>query len=156
MTNLKILVGDGRSGKTTYANKLAKEGYELISIDNNYHYDGEEEYFKFLDFLANKLNNNPNKSFVLDGYIDFDKNFDYLRKKLKYHKINSVLVFANYKTIAERTLRIMNKIFTKERIMEFYRITIRAWEFDEFVEGDGENKKLKTYEEAIRVVENDN
>jgi len=32
MTNLKILIGDGRAGKTTYANKVVKEGYEFISI----------------------------------------------------------------------------------------------------------------------------
>ena len=88
MTNLKILVGDGRAGKTTYAKKVVKEeGYELISIDNNYHYSGEKEYFEFLDFLANKLNNNPDKSFVLDGYINYDKNFDYLIKKLNHHEI---------------------------------------------------------------------
>ena len=153
MTNLKILIGDGRSGKTTYAQKIVKEGYEFIDIDKHYHYSGKKEYFKFIDFLADKLNNNLNKNFVLDGYINFDKNFDYLRNKLKHHKIISVLVFANHKTISERNLR-LQKTRPDEKIIEFYRETINAWEFDEFVEGDGENKKVKNYEEAIKIVEN--
>ena len=152
MTNLKILIGDGRAGKTTYANKVVKEGYEFISIDDNYHYGGEEDYFKFLDFVADKLNNNQNKNFVLDGYINFDKHFDYLRNKLKDHKIISILVFANYKTISERNLK-LKKTRTDEEILEFYRETIKSWKFDEFVEGDGENKKAENYDDAIKIVE---
>jgi len=154
MTNLKILIGEGRAGKTTYAQKIVKEGYEFIDIDKHYHYGGEKEYFKFLDFLADKLNNNPNKNFVLDGYINFDKHFDYLRNKLKHHKIISVLVFANHKTILERNLK-LQKTRPNEKIIEFYRETIKAWEFDEFVEGDGENKKVKNYDEVIKIVENE-
>ena len=95
MKEIIIVIGNGRAGKTTYAHKIEKKGYEFINFDKNYRYGGEKLYLKFLDFLADKLNNSD-KNFVLDGYHHLDGRFIYLKKKLKHHKIKPVMIFANY------------------------------------------------------------
>ena len=79
MKEIIILVGCGRAGKTTYAKKLSEEGYEYIPIDGNYHYTGKEEYFRFVDLVADTLNKNHDKNFVLDGYLPHDDHFKYLK-----------------------------------------------------------------------------
>ena len=155
MKEIIILVGCGRAGKTTYALKIAKEkGYEYLTIDGNYHYTGEEEYFRFVDFIANTLNKNPSKNFILDGYLDFDDHFKYLKNKLKHHKIKPVLVFTNYEVIQSRGPGGAGIIHSAEHIIGKYKNFPKVWDFEEFVEGDGNNKKVKTYEEAIKIVEN--
>ena len=154
MQEIIILVGCGRAGKTTYAKKIAKEkGYEYISVDGNYHYGGEEEYFRFVNSVADTLNSAPGKNFILDGYLDHDGHFKYLKSKLKYHKIKPVLVFTNCEVVRSRgsgggTLR------SAEYIIEKYKDFRESWDFEEFVEGNGVNKKVETYEEALRIVEN--
>ncbi len=103
MQEIIILVGCGRAGKTTYASKIAKEkGYEYLTIDGNYHYTGEEEYFRFVDYIATVLNINSNKNFILDGYLDFDDHFKVLKTKLIHHKIKPVLIFTNCEVIRSR------------------------------------------------------
>ena len=153
MKEIIILVGVGRAGKTTYAHKIAKEkGYEYLTIDGNYHYTGKEEYFRFVDYIAMTLNMNPEINFILDGYLDHDDHFKYLKSNLSSHKIKAVMVFTNCEVIRSRgsgqgTLR------SKEYIIEKYKEFQKAWDFDEFIEGDGNNKKVKTHEEVMKIVE---
>ena len=155
MNEIIILIGNGRSGKTTYAHKLEEQGYEYISLDDHYHYKGKEQYFKFLDFLAEKLNN-LEKDFVLDGYCYFegDKDFAYLRPKLINHKIRPMIIFISRKLIKNRSEEKIEEIRTIEQITKDYERFRKFWNIEgfEFVEGDGENRKLESYEEGMRIV----
>ncbi|HEC65035.1 MAG TPA: hypothetical protein ENI23_07070 [bacterium] len=154
MKEIIILVGCGRAGKSTYARKIAEEkGYQYIAIDGNYHYTGEEEYFRFVDNVADTLNTRFYKNFILDGYLDFDDHFKYLKSKLNFHKIKPVMIFTNYEVIRSRGPG-GGTLHTAEFIIKKYKNFLKVWDFDEFVEGDGDNKKVKTHEEAIEIVEN--
>ncbi len=147
-----ILFGSGHSGKTTYAHKIEKEGYDYLSIDSHYHYNGEKEYFEFLDFICDNLNNTPHKNFVLDGYIYFDNCFDYLRERLKYHKIKAILVFASPEIILKRAEN-ENTTMTKESIIKTYKEIIHNWQIDECVDtSNNDFKKVwkqKIYENLL-------
>ena len=154
MKEIIILVGCGRAGKTTYARKIAKEkGYEYLTIDGNYHYTGEEEYFSFVDFISYTLNENPDKNFILDGYLDIDAHFKYLKSNLTSHKIKAIVVFTNCEVIRSRGPGGAGKIHPAEHLIECYKTFQKMWDFDEFVEGDGNNKKIKNYEEGMKIVE---
>lgn len=157
---LQILIGCGRAGKSTYAQKLIGLGDEHLSLDSLYHYgnygtlQGEIDYFAFLDKLSGLLNGKPDINFVLDGYLGVggDPFFTYLRPRLKYHKIKSTLVFANYKLILERDVALKIRRLTKERITSIYQEYTNLFSFDEFVEGVGNNRCVKTDSEAIHIV----
>ncbi len=143
-----ILFGSGRVGKTTYANQIKKEkGYEYIEFDQFYHYGGKQEYFKFLDNLSIKLNDNPDKNYVLDGYIYFDKDFIYLRNKLKYHKVKPIMVFAKPEVILTRAIN-MNTTMTKESIIETYKNIINNWDIDESIDNTNNDFK-KVWKQKI-------
>ncbi len=144
---ISILFGSGHSGKTTYANKIKKEGYEYLSIDKHYHYNGEKAYFEFLDLVVDNLNNNPNRNFVLDGYMYFDKSFDYLKERLKHHKIKSILVFANPRVILARSKN-KNTTMTKESIVRTYKEIIDNWQIDECIDNSDNNFK-KVWKQKI-------
>ena len=155
MAEIIILIGNGRSGKTTYAHKLEEQGYEYISLDDHYHYKGEEEFLAFINLLADKLNNSD-KNFVLDGYCYFekDRNFDYLIPKLKNHKIKPTMIFTNCELIRKRSEEKIGEIRAKEQIIEDYERFRKFWNIEgfEFIEGIGENRKLDSYEEGMKVV----
>ena len=154
MKEIIILIGCGRAGKTTYAHRIEQEkGYEYLTIDGNYHYTGKEEYFRFVDFVAGTLNRNPNKNFILDGYLDMDHHFKYLKSKLRHHKIKAVLVFTNCEVIRRRGPGGAGKIHPQQYLIECYKKFKKMWDFDEFVEGDGNNQKIKNYEEGMKIVE---
>ena len=155
--NLRILIGCGRGGKSTYAHKVEKTlGYKYIGIDEHYHYGGKQQFFCFLDFFADLLNNNPSTNFVLDGYLSFDKHFDYLKSRLKHHEIESILVFTNYKIILERDVKLKRgSRLTKEEIVNLYREYVEVFDFSKFVEGDGGNKQVGTSVEVMRMVEDE-
>ena len=154
MKEIIILVGCGRAGKTTYARKIAEEkGYQYLAIDGNYHYTGEEEYFRFVDAVANTLNRNPGKNFILDGYLNFDDHFKRLKGKLDFHEIKAIMIFTNCEVIRSRGPG-GGTLHSAEFIIDKYKNFLRTWDFKEFVEGDGDNKKVKTHEEAIMTVEN--
>jgi len=152
MQEIIILIGCGRAGKTTYAKKISKKGYEYLTIDGNYHYTGKEEYFKFIDFIASILNKNPSKSFILDGYLDFDEHFKYLKKILRYHKIKPVLIFTNCEIIRGRGPGGAGIVHSIKHIIEKYKNFPNIWDFEEFIEGNGNNKKVKIHEEAMKIV----
>ncbi len=163
MKEIIIVIGNGRAGKTTYAHEIEKKGYEFINhdknyrdvlnLDKNYRYGGEKSYFKFLDLLADKLNNSD-KNFVLGGYHHIDSHFAYLKKKLKYHKIKPVMIFTNYELIQKRSEAKKGEVRTKKQIVQDYN-SYKGWwnvgEF-EFVEGDGENRILENYEKGMEIV----
>ena len=139
---------------------LEKTGCEYLDFDLLYRYKGYgqppavQEYYAFLDRLSTTLNNNPAKNYVLDGYLILDKHFSYLKKKLKYHTIDSRLVFANYQIILERGVRLkQGSRLTKERILSIYREYINSWSFDMFVEGVERNPCVKNVQEVMRKVE---
>jgi len=157
MPEIIILLGTGRSGKTTYAHKIEKEkGYEYISFDKNYHYTGEKEFFIFLDFLADGigsgLNDNKDKNFIMDGYQYFngDNNFKYLKSKLKFHKIRSIVVFENYNIIQSRGKGAAERVATREEILNEYKI-IQKYAADEFVRSS-DYYEAKIWEEVMGVI----
>jgi len=159
---LQILIGCGRAGKSTYAQKLTETGYEHLSLDHMYCYgnygtpQGEIDYFAFLDKLSELLNSKPDTDFVLDGYLGVggDPFFTYLRTGLKFHEIKSTLVFTNYKLILERDVALKIRRLTKERITSIYHEYTNLFSFDEFVEGVGNNRCVKTDSEAMHIVMN--
>ncbi len=132
MKEIIILIGSGRAGKTTYAEKIKeKKGHEIIDIDANYHYKGKDEYLRFLDFVAEKLNANPKKNFILDGYIGFDDHFTHLKGRLKHHKIRPVVIFAMPDVILGRPSKFKGP--TTEQIVNLYKNGIgECWNIDEF------------------------
>ena len=148
MKEIIILVGSGRAGKTTYAKKIKEEkGHEVISIDTNYHYKGKEEYLRFLDFVAEKLNANPKKNFILDGYIGFDDHFTHLKGRLKHHKIRPVVIFALPDVILGRPSKF--KGTTREQIVNLYKNGIReCWDIEEFIDCTDGFKKT-SYQEIF-------
>ncbi len=163
MKEIIIVIGNGRAGKTTYVHKIEKKEYEFINLDKNYryvlnldktyHYGGEKPYFKFLDFLTDKLNDSD-KNFVLDGYHHVDSNFVYLKKKLKHHKIKPIMIFANYGLIQKRSDAKKGEVRTRKQIIQDYNSYRNYWNIEEFefVEGDGENRILENYEKGMEIV----
>ncbi len=154
MSEIIILLGVRRAGKTKYAYKIEKDKeYEFIDFDQEYNSTGEEDFFKFIDLLADKLNQNKDKNFVMDGYTFFDKdiNFKYLKKKLKFHKIRPIVIFENYEVIMSRGKGGAIRRHTKEEIINGYRSFPKNYNVEEFLRGSDYNR-IETYGEVMRIV----
>jgi len=145
-SELIILIGSGRAGKTTYAKKVAEEmGHEWISIDDIYHYKGKKQYMEALDYVAKRLNGEPDKSFILDGYIHFDSHFRYLKPMLEHHRIKPVAVFADPDTILAR-----KSTTTRQNIENLYKKGIpECWNIREFGFVDANDGFKKTSYQKI-------
>jgi len=150
MKEIIIVIGSSRAGKTSYSEKLEKEGYEYIGIDEHYHYGEKEEYLKFVNFISDKLNDNKDKNFVLDGYLDLDIHFNYLRNKLKHHKIKPIIIYAKTDILIDRlvTTRPIRMKDSKEEeisIKDCYtRWVPNSWDINECEFVDSSNGFKKT------------
>ncbi len=154
MSELIILLGVRRAGKTNYAQKIEKDKeYEFIDFDQGYNSTGEEDFFKFIDSLADKLNQDKDKNFIMDGYTYFDKdiNFKYLKKKLKFHEIRPIVIFENYEVIMSRGKGGAIRRHTKEEIINEYKIFQKRYSVEEFLRGSDYNR-IETYGEVMRIV----
>ena len=121
----KILIGAGRAGKTTYGKLLEKQGYEYIALDDIFQYcDKEEGYESFIKVVADKVNKNPNKNFVLDGYcIYYDNHFSKIKEQIKHHTIIPVVIYSDFKVIKER----IEKTKEANEIKKDYEMLIRKF-----------------------------
>jgi len=153
MSEIIILVGEGRAGKTTYArNYAAENGYEYLTIDGHYDYSGAPKYFDFLDYLAAELNNNPTNNFILNGYLDYDDHFKYLKSKLLCHKIKAVLIYGDAETIRSRGKGGAVRINTRDEIIASYERFKTKWDFDEMLDSTNKYKKTKDYSIVMEKV----
>ena len=108
-----ILTGVSRSGKTTYAKLLEKEGYKYISFDSFYNYnnpDTIENNFKKLQTIIGDA-----KKVVLDGYWNDDDKYFLLFKKNICENIQSIVTLASLPVIAKRR----NDFFKKYKYGKF-------------------------------------
>ena len=64
-----------------------------------------------------------------------------------------MLIFTNCEVIRIRGPGGAGIVHSAEHLIEKYKDFSCAWFFDEFVEGDGDNEKVKNYEEALKIVE---
>lgn len=153
MSEIIILVGEGRAGKTTYAkNYAAENGYEYLTIDGHYDYSGKENYFNFLNGVALELNNNPEKNFILDGYLDFDPHFEYLELGLSIHKIKAVLIYGDAETIRSRGKGGAVRINTRDEIIASYERFETKWYFDEMLDSTNNYIKTNNYDIVMEKV----
>ena len=153
MSEIIILVGEGRAGKTTYAKNYAAEtNYSYLTIDGHYDYSGEQKYLEFLNYIADTLNNNPNANFILDGYLDYDDHFKYLKAKLMCHKIKAVLIYGDAETIRSRGKGGAVRINTRDEIIASYERFKTKWDFDEMRDSTNKYKKIDNYDMVMEKV----
>jgi len=105
MAELKILLGMGESGKTTFAKSI---GGFVIPADILPIYGTEEEFNLSMDKVVEECEDKPNDDIFLDGYLSIingkmhGKNFMYLKSKLKTHIIKPIIIFTDAETIVNR------------------------------------------------------
>jgi len=132
MSKLIIVVGLMGCGKTTFAKEYAKKfNYEFIDFDLEWHTkiqdfkDGfsnrnvrltiDTDKEKFLSKIANLLNNNSSKNYIIDGWFKWlfdwwmeeeDNSLQELKKLLKFHDIEimhlSIPIKKSYKRYVEK------------------------------------------------------
>lgn len=104
MAELKILIGYGESGKTTYAKT---QDAKLISFDMFSVYSTKFEWENSMKEIAKICNENKNEDYILDGYLSLDNeqiretNFESLKKYLKHHEIKPIIIFRKAEDIVQ-------------------------------------------------------
>lgn len=159
---IMILMGMGESGKTTYAKGIAKErNYEYLDFDSFCPYGGGNNFFRTLDSIIKILNENPDKNYILDGYVYplngeyLGTDFDYLKKRIK-HKIKPVVIYTNAEIISKRVNKrgSPDKV-DKDFVIQIYKDISKYWDLNnaDFVEAsNNEFKRFGSYDEVIKVV----
>jgi len=97
MNELKILIGYGESGKSTFAKEVLKN--TLLQFDTLPVYGTEEEWIISMKSIASECNKRKNEEIVLDGYLVLcedgrikEPDFKTLKENLKYHTIKPIII----------------------------------------------------------------
>lgn len=162
---LIILMGIGRSGKSTFAKKLKTDGYKRISIDGHFKYNqGIQPWHDFVDYLVDTLNSSGDRDFVLDGFINActDKKigyriytghgFKYIQERLKYHEIKPVVVVESVDTIHARSRKMSKPVEDRERIVWLYAWFLTMRGIGTAVLGSKDNPVISSREKAMSLV----
>jgi len=151
MPELLIVCGLMGCGKTTLSRSMAKSmGYGYIDFDREYHYKIQneksinilikEQKDEMLAMLAKKLNKNPEKCYILDGFFkwhpdwwkdaEYDSSLDILQKMLNHHEITILYIFVPFSMTHNRYIWKHRKDFKpkydyKNTMMERQKALIR-------------------------------
>lgn len=160
MSELIILLGIGRAGKTTFAETFEQKGYKRISIDKHFKYNtGMKAWRNLVDCICNLLNKNPNTNYVLDGYINActclktgmriytGHGFDGIQANLNHHMIKPIVVVQSKKVLYER-----GSEETEERISWLYAWFLTMRGIDTIVVGSKDNCIISSKERAMSLV----
>ena len=160
ITDFIILMGIGKSGKSTYAEKLRKQGYKRIAIDKHFKYGtGIKAYHNLVKHIVKLANDNPNTKYVLDGHINactsletghrvyIGHGFEELQRQLKYHVVRGVVVATRLLTLRQR-----GSTETKERVHWLYSWFLLTCASINIVKGEGENEEILSDNEAMAYI----
>jgi len=140
-----VLIGSGGIGKTMLAKKLCKgRKRKYIAFDDFYLPRNREDYAKFLEGVAKRVNSEPEMDVVLDGYIvENDNNLDHLKGMLEHHTLRTVVLFAEPKTIMERKPSTPEHPRTESDIANFYKSLPRHMDIEtaEFIDSTSGYRK---------------
>lgn len=123
MPELIIVCGLMGCGKTTLSKSMARRmGYVYIDFDDEYHFKIQKE--KSIDILiqsqrenllkkiADDLNRNPKKNYVLDGFFKwktywwedkgYDNSLERLQKMLRHHEMTILHMFVPFSVTYKR------------------------------------------------------
>ncbi|MHA2023960.1 MAG: class I SAM-dependent methyltransferase [Candidatus Thorarchaeota archaeon] len=164
MSEVVILLGIGRSGKTTFA-RTAFKNHEYIGIDKWFSYNkGIAAWHDFVRRFTKHLNEHSDQDFVLDGYINActdqsngtriytGHGFSCIQTKLNCHTIRPIVVVESIEHIHSRSEAKKANIESRERISWLYAWFLTMRGIDTIVLGSGSNPVISNRDRAMSIV----